>query len=179
MTITLRVVSGALIAVLLAVLIVTQTRTSSAQVASFRYTFPHLQERVGRTTQANTIDSTIYMTYSAAFPGGGPGNVSVSIYLYDEVGDDILKSATGVDVCNPCTYPLTTANPSRQLIIDQRIEAKGGFPRNNVNMWALAVIEGYGTSIQGFVVNSHSGPFDLSITSVDPQYERQESNGSV
>ena len=176
MTLSLRVVSGALIAVLLAVIIVTQTRTSSAQVPpTIDYTFPHLQERVGRTTQANTFDSTIYMAYSGAFPEGGGGVAAVHIYLYDELGDGILMSNSGLAVCNPCSYSLTTEDPSRQVILDNRIEARGGFPRNNVNMWALVVVEGYGTYVQAFITNSHSGPNDVSITSVDPQYAEEHS----
>ena len=168
MSLAPRVASAALVALLLAALIVTsQVRSSSAQGELVTgYFFPHLVERVGRTTQPETFDTMIYLTFADTTTG----TETVDVYLYDEKDDSILRSATGVEVCNPCTYVLTADDPTRQISIDHRIEQRGGFPRNRLGMWAFVLARGDDTFVQAFITNSRSGQNDVSITSVDPQW---------
>lgn len=119
-----------------------------------------------------SFDTTIYAVYAGglgAWPSQGGG--TVDIYLYDGGGDP-LKAAGG-PVCAPCTITVNEAARKATVRIDQLIMAAGGFsggPGSIENGFAILVVGGAdpsGVTTGAFVVNSHSGPFDLGITWMD------------
>ena len=145
---------------------------------------PHVLEKSGRINNtAFTFDTTIFATYvGASFsgPGGGGGGgvagkvkeATVDVYLYDDDGVP-MRSATGQDVCNPCSATLSPRHRKLNLSLDEEFDRAGGFPtpQGVVTGYGVIVVGGHddGVAIQGFVVNSHTSPFDLSVFGFEPQ----------
>lgn len=118
-----------------------------------------------------SFDTTIFAVYAGGIAGPGVGGGIVDIYLYDSAG----KALKGADatVCAPCTITVNEAARKATFRIDQAIMAAGGFPGGPgsiENGFAVLVPGGLdpGTIVTGgFVVNSHSGPFDLGLAWID------------
>jgi len=135
------------------------------------FVFPHVLERSG--TIANTpytFDTTMFMTYSSTAIGGG---ASVDTYLFDQATGAPMRVGS-TDVCNPCTNDLTVAQSSAWLRVDDCIVAAGGYAsEHGVKLgFGVVVVGGQdpdGVNVQGFVVNSHTSPFDLSVFGFEPQ----------
>lgn len=135
---------------------------------------PHILEKTGKVTNTQfTLDTQIFATYSGGLPNApGSGNgATVDFYLFDELDSLPLKSATNQDVCNPCTVNLNTANRKAKFDVDDLIIGKGGFPRDVVHGFGLAVLAGadlVSVGIHGYVINAKLSEFDLSVFEFPP-----------
>jgi hypothetical protein len=139
--------------------------------AARTFVLPHVLETSGLTsTDGNTFDTTIFATYTGGLADiPGPTNATVSLYLYENNGQP-MQSTLGTPVCNPCTFDLSATSRKQTIVIDNLITEAGGF--NGVKLgFGVIVVGGNdpdGVNLQGFVVNSHSGPFDLSVFGFEP-----------
>lgn len=156
---------------LLGVTIVAVT-AGTAMARSF--VLPHVLEKSGTINAVPfTFDTTIFMTYPKGLTDGKPAKgASADLYLYDDTGT-AMRGGGGQDVCNPCTYSLGSSGARKLSInVDDLIMAKGGFGGVDVRTgFAVIVVGGddKNVAIQGFVVNAHSGPLDLSFQPIDVQ----------
>lgn len=146
--------------------------SSAGPNASKTYVMPHFMEKKGTAGNTKfTFDTTVYMTYmTGVTPGGGAG-AGVDLFLYKDNGD-ILRSGTSNNVCNPCTITLSDTKRKQSVRIDDLITKKGGFVNNKVvTGYGIIVVTGDidNVNLQGFVVNAHTSPFDLSVFGFEPQ----------
>lgn len=129
------------------------------------WVIPHVLERAGRiTTTPNSFDTELHMVNldRAAV-------VEISVF---ESNGEPLRSRTGQAVCNPCTVTFAAA-PKQVFSLEERIEAAGGFARSVVTGYAVITSRGSTeVAMQGFVINSHTGPFDLSVFGFTPEEVR-------
>jgi hypothetical protein len=139
--------------------------------------FPHVLETSGRINSDNyALDTELHAAYVGGLPGTtSNGGAVLNLYLYDQNGA-LMQSGTGTDVCAPCTFELggaAGAEAYQTIVIDDLINAAGGFGGSNVRQgFAVVSIGGAdpgNVALQGFVVNSHTGPFDLSVFGFEPQ----------
>lgn len=162
----------------------------AAPLASARsFVFPHVSEQKGRIASSPfTFDTTIYAVYTGGLPNWDPtavprgnccrGHVTIlKLYLQNDDGS-AMTSQTGQAVCAPCTLELSPTERKRSFVLEDLIEAAGGFPRSpggvDAPMTGYAVLEvpdgdAEAVAVQGFVVNSHSNPLDLSVFGFEPQ----------
>jgi hypothetical protein len=151
--------------VLLSVLALSAT-VAVRDAAARAFVIPHILEKSGTITNTTfTFDTTLFITYSPGLASGKtPKGAGVSLYLYDDTGKTLKGGGTN-DVCNPCSFGLDGQSRKRTIVLDDLIMAAGGFG-GAAQMTGFAVITITGddknVAIQGFVVNSHTGPFDLS-----------------
>ncbi len=140
--------------------------------AARTYAFPHVFDTHGRISDTPyTFDTTMFMTYvgGVACVGGVEDPLSVSVYLFANDGSP-MRSTGGLDVCNPCTYPVGPANRKASVKVEDLFIAAGGMP-NGVTGYAVVDVPGAGddVAVSGFVVNSHTSAFDLSVFGFEPQ----------
>lgn len=147
--------------------------------AARTYCFPHVFDQKGRVSNTTyTFDTTMFVTYSGgvACVGGG-ADQQVDVYLYDDEGHP-LTSLTGTDVCAPCTMTVGPAQRTARLNLEAAADAAGGMP-NLLSGFAVVVVSGDNVekvSLQGFIVNSHTNAFDLSVFGFTPQEVRAPGN---
>ncbi|HEV2756923.1 MAG TPA: hypothetical protein VG318_14240 [Actinomycetota bacterium] len=139
---------------------------------------PHVFETKGSAkTEANATDFEIKALYRRGVVAGcGGGNfcpgATVSLYLFDDSGTpmqggDASTGTARTAVCNPCTRDLGTNARTVTFSLQDLITNAGGFEREVKLGYGVIVVGGQdpeGVSIQGFVVNSHTGPFDLTTS---------------
>jgi hypothetical protein len=138
------------------------------------FVIPHVLETSGTILNTQfTFDTTLYVTYAGGLPGTVSSNgATAKLYLYDSVSGKILKSGSNQDVCNPCMFDLNTTTRKASIRIDDLIVANGGFgTETNRNAFSVVVLDGdtANVKLQGFVVNAHTSPFDLSVFGFEPQ----------
>jgi hypothetical protein len=139
------------------------------------FVLPHMLEKSGRITDTQfTFDTTIFATYTGALAGGGGGGgATLDLYMYDDATGSLMTGADGRDVCNPCSYNLGGSSPRKQSIrIDDLITASGAFDAAVKLGYGVIVVSGAdpeNVALQGFVVNSHTSPFDLSFLNTPVQ----------
>lgn len=143
-------------------------------LASRAFVIPHVLEKSGTILSTQfTFDTTIYITYSGGLAGTVSSNgATASLYLYDSLSGKALQSGTGLDVCNPCMFDLNMGARKTSITIDDLIVARGGFgAATNRDAFGVVVLDGDTTNVklQGFVVNSHTSAFDLSVFGFEPQ----------
>lgn len=147
---------------------------AAAPAQAKTFSFPHVLESSGRITDTQfTFDTTMFMNYSGA-RGGCPdgGGATVDLYLFDQATSQPMTGGGGVPVCNPCTYLLDALKPSRSVLVEDLVDAAGGFGGTTVKLgFAVMVVSGDvdGVQAQSFIVNSHTGPLDLSTASFNPR----------
>ncbi len=137
------------------------------------FVLPHVLEKSGQTSNTQfTFDTTIFANYVgglAGIPIGSTGGASVDLYLYDEEGH-AATSATGQNVCAPCTIQLSDVTRKASLNIENLMLAQGGMPADEFTGFGVIVVGGDvgNVNLQGFVVNAHTGPLDVSVFGFDP-----------
>ena len=144
------------------------------------FVLPHVLEKSGLITNTQqSFDTTIFATYTPGLTGVGTGSGAImDLYLYDATGSATMKNH-GADVCNPCTFAFGTApnaGTRKQTIrMDDLIRAAtadNSFDSVVKLGFGVIVVRGDdpdGVNIQGFVVNSHTNAFDLSVFGFEPQ----------
>ena len=142
---------------------------ASAEAKAF--VLPHVLEVSGRITETQfTFDTSLFMTYTPTLTTP-TSDASVSLYLYDSATGKPFSSG-GAEVCAPCTFDLSATDRTAQLDLEDVIFPEGGSAQKGAKVgFGVFVVSGAdpdGVAIQGFVVNSHSGPFDLSVFGFDP-----------
>ncbi len=128
------------------------------------FVIPHILEKSGTITSTQfTFDTNLFATYTAGLAGtpAGPG-ATLDLFLLDNLVGAPLKN-NGVDVCNPCSYKLDSSKRKESIRIDDLITVKGGFDAAVKLGFGVIVVGGDAdnVSLQGFVLNAHSSPFDL------------------
>lgn len=129
---------------------------------------PHVFETKGRTTTAHHQD----FEFHAAIHGGSiADSTAVDISWFNPAGG--LIQASGKDVCGPCTLTLDSSHRKQSLRLETAITSKGGWgSQTSKSGYAVITITGPGAdfvSVQGFVVNSHTSPFDVSVLGFTPE----------
>jgi hypothetical protein len=137
------------------------------------YSIPHVLEKSGRITNTQyTFDSQIFAVYSGGAPGiGGGAGATVEIYLFDANTGGPMLSGTNSNVCFPCTRQLTTTTRKLTFNVEDAIVDAGGFDKAVKFGFAVITISGdsENVNLQGFVVNAHTGPFELSVFGYNPE----------
>lgn len=140
--------------------------------------FPHLLETSGGVQSAgNTVDTNIYVTYTAGQGevGGAATGATVDIYLFDETTGAALLDDTGTTVCEPCSFLMgdgTISPRKRKISVDSLITAHGGgYPSDPLYAYAIIVLNGDTdqVNVTSAVVNARTGPGDLAVFVFEPQ----------
>jgi len=132
------------------------------------FVIPHVLEKSGSINNAFSFDTVFEVTYA----GGGSGlpgdGAAVEISLFDDTGSPLV-GAGGTAVCDPCAFPLGAGKGRLRVTMDQLIEAAGGFETEVETGFAVVAVTGDAdqVSVQGFVVNSHASPLELSFLNLD------------
>ncbi len=111
-----------------------------------------------------TFDSTIYMTYTAGLAGTPSGSgATVDVYLYDEDTGQLLGDPASGPVCNPCSVSLDAATRKVGFRLNDRLSPGAVV---GIAVGAVCVVSGDAgnVALEGFVVNAHTGPFDVSMS---------------
>jgi hypothetical protein len=115
-----------------------------------------------------TFDTSIFTSYAAGLEPPEP-TVTVDIYLFNNTDGKPLLPPKGAP------YQL---NRGRKVALEIDDLITGGGPRGTAAFdaavhvgWGVVVVGGTGdgVNLQGFVVNSHTGGFDLSVFGVEPE----------
>jgi hypothetical protein len=124
--------------------------------ASRTYVIPHVLESPGRVDQLpDTYDTYVFVTDARGLPADAAGRKqsdpdTLRLYLHDPSGKPTV-SATGVEVCNPCTYVLDPQAARRTTIsVEDAVLATGGFAVNPglppgepvIDTFAVVVVSG-------------------------------------
>jgi hypothetical protein len=153
-----------------ALTILTAVAVTAGTAMAKTFVLPHILEKSGTISNSpNTFDTQVEITYARGLVDGKTAKgATASLYLYDSTGA-LLVGAGGATVCGPCEMSLGGSGSLRKVSvrIDDLITAKGGFasPQEVVTGFGVLVVNGddKNVAVQGFVVNSHTGPFDLSF----------------
>jgi hypothetical protein len=136
------------------------------------FVIPHVLEKSGTISSANfTFDTTLHMTYAGGLPGSVSSNgASAQLFLYDNTGLP-LTGATS-QVCNPCLFDLSTSTRKVSINVDDLIVTRGGgYGGASIKLGFGVIVVGgdmENINLQGFVVNSHTSAFDLSVFGFEP-----------
>jgi hypothetical protein len=143
------------------------------------YVIPHVFETKGSTAkEPYSYDTVLYATYAGGLPGTPVGaGASLDLYLFDQASGQPMIAEAGTAVCNPCSFPLgrggSDAPRKLTVVIDNLITAAGGFGASNAKQGLGVLVVGGddpgGVTLSGAIVNSHTGPFDLSVFGFEPQ----------
>lgn len=135
------------------------------------YVLPHVLDSSGSIHDTPfTFDTTMFATYVPTVPNG-PTGAAVDLFLFDDVAGTPMVGGNGVPVCAPCTANLDAATTEATFDVDGLISAAGGFDRGVKLGFGVLVVGGQdpdGVNLQGFVVNAHTSPFDLSVFGFEP-----------
>lgn len=169
--ITLIGLAAALAIGVLALATLIPVTNSAAQTSVSRsYVVPHFTEREGRITNTPySFDSVFYLSVPTSLKG-----ITLDIYLFDKSDGLPLRGKDRV-VCNPCTRVFGGSSTHRpEIVIENEIQAAGGFTRNVYTGQALIIARGSAEDldrfqIQYWLVNSKQNAFDLSWSALQLQ----------
>jgi len=138
------------------------------------FVLPHVLEKSG-VQGSPDVHTELHMTYVSGLRGAKPtaGDAKVELYLYTDTSQP-FRSLTGNNVCNPCSYALNSRVRKKSVSFEQAIKEAGGYPIAPEAKLGFGVIvvsgsDPDGVNLQGFVVNSHTSAFDLSVFGFEPQ----------
>jgi hypothetical protein len=101
----------------------------------------------------------------------GGSETQVDFYLFNDDGTP-MKSASNQVICSPCQINLGTDVTRKSVIkVDDLISNSGGFTKPLVTGFAIIVVNSDpdNVSVQSFVTNTTTGPFDLSVFGFNPE----------
>ncbi|MBK9474646.1 MAG: T9SS type A sorting domain-containing protein [bacterium] len=165
---------------ILSTLSVLSILTAAGPVRAKTFVIPHVLESNGRISNIPfTFDTTIFADYvgGVACVGGGQQDVTLDLYLYDNNGLP-MRGLDGTDVCNPCTATIGAGERKKSFNVENLFGSSGGMQGIKLG-FAVIVVGGAdpdNVAVQGFVTNSHTGPFDLSVFGFDPVEIRAPAN---
>jgi hypothetical protein len=146
------------------------------------YVIPHVLESSGTIQSSqNVFDQTLTAFYGSGLAGTPAGDGAVvQLYLYDNSAGNPMQN-NGVDVCNPCYFPLgPPREPRRRTIsLEDLLLATGPFAGVKTG-FGVIVVDGdaAGVSMESAIVNSHSSAFDVSSLLSAPVRLRSEDPGA-
>ena len=138
------------------------------------FVLPHILEKSGRVSNtADTFDTSLFATYGRGLDGGPipASSATLDLYLYDDAGQPM----TGLNgnVAFPYHLDLDATHRSAGIALEDLFDAAGGFGAQSVKLGFGVIVVGgadpNAVALQGFVVNSHTSAFDLSVFGFDPQ----------
>lgn len=146
------------------------------------FVLPHVLETSGTiTTTPGTLDTELFMTYTAGLPGTPSGaGASVDLYLFTDTGTPMTNN--GTTVCGPCSFTLGSGTPAarkQSVRIDDLITAQGAFDAASKIGFGVLVVGGAdpdNVNLQSFVVNAHATTTDLSVFGFNPEEIRAAAN---
>ena len=148
---------------------------SAAKPRVSTFSIPHfVASPTNPEASPNGFDTTIFAVYSGGLAGTPDrGGAEVKLWLYDDFSAP-LRTKTGHDVCNPCSVFIASSFRKTAFSIDGLVDAAGGGFAHAGKTTGFGVITVTGNDpdavkLQGFVVNSHTGPFDVSVFGFEPQ----------
>ena len=134
------------------------------------FVLPHVLERSGTLSNAaTTFDTTLFTTYTSGLVGADrTHDVPLDIFLFDNGKPVDLSTAVP---CATCSFAL--AGGRKQLLrIDNLLTPSHPVPPAGFCKLGFGVIAvsggGDDVDLQGFVVNSHTSAFDLSVFGFTP-----------
>ncbi|HXV14032.1 MAG TPA: T9SS type A sorting domain-containing protein [Candidatus Krumholzibacteria bacterium] len=134
--------------------------------------FPSVVESSTGTVNAlNAFDTIFYAVYGGGVAGSsipaGAG-ATVSLYLFNDNGT-LKQSQIGNNVCAPCAQVVSAGSPKATFSLQNLFIGAGGFAFGVEVGFALVSISGTADAVglQGFFLNSHTSPFDLSTASLE------------
>lgn len=166
-------ISGLMFALLAASALVFGGQADAAKPPVRKFVVPLFTETPGTTsTTQNNFDTDLYFTWASGVVGKQRGTGAViDLYLFDLSSAPLAPA--GPDVCNPCTFSLDSLHRRVTARFDDLIKAAGGYGSSMISTgWALLVVRGsnpVSVNIAGVIVNSHTSPFDVSLTEFTPQ----------
>jgi hypothetical protein len=110
-----------------------------------------------------TFDTSMFMNYvggQAGIPSGS--GATVDVYLFDEASGELVTDAVGTPVCNPCSTTLDDQTRKSAFMLGAVLP---GGAVISAAVSAVVVVSGDAgnVALQGFVVNTHSGPTEVSM----------------
>jgi hypothetical protein len=168
---------AALVALALAGFVVHLATPGAASAKKLRvatFSIPHFVISPGGSTSApNSFDTTIHAVYNGGLAGTPDrGGAEIKLWLYDDFSSP-LKTASGFAVCSPCTVAIGSSFRKTSISIGDFVESNGGFAHSGktTGFGVMTVTGNDPTSValQGFVVNSHTSAFDVSVFGFEPQ----------
>ncbi|MBI4862794.1 MAG: hypothetical protein HY815_21405 [Candidatus Riflebacteria bacterium] len=144
------------------------------------YVLPHVLEKSGSVPGVtNTFDTSIFMTYTGGLqlPGVGPvpGQADVDLYLFDSSSPPVAQVlGSGYQaVCQPCVVGIGATERKKRIKVDDLLSSATARGVNDPLLGYGVVVVGSSepdaVNIQTFVVNSHTGAFDLSVFGFSPE----------
>ncbi len=142
-------------------------------VGNRTFVIPHVLEQSGSTlTTPFTFDTEVFAVYTGGLAGiTGTGGATVELYLFDQTTGLPMQGGSG-SVCNPCTFGVNSSQRKQSIRVEDLIQAAGGYGGSNARLgYGVLVVGGADAdkvAVQGFIVNSHSSSFDLSVFGFEP-----------
>jgi hypothetical protein len=134
------------------------------------FVIPHIVESSGKITNTQfTFDTVINLVYVGGQAGvTGSGGVDVDLYLFNNNTGALLMSGANPDtaVCDPCSVHVDAGARKQQYRIDDLVTAKNPGWTGGRNGYGILVVGGSdpaNLTLQGFVSNSHTSAFDMSV----------------
>jgi hypothetical protein len=144
----------------LAVVVFGQASIASAKT----FVLPHVLESSGKIDNTPfTFDTTIFATYTGSMGGGGGTETTVDFHLFNQA-TGLPMNANG----NLGTLELSTSNPSASRTIEDCIDPPTGI-KLGFGIIVVGGADSDNVNLQGSIVNSHTGPLDLSVFGFEPQ----------
>ncbi|HEX7625720.1 MAG TPA: hypothetical protein VF379_01600 [Gaiellaceae bacterium] len=134
---------------------------------------PHLPAASGAIAAGRFgYDTRVFNAYTRSVVGGDAGHATaLDIYLFDD-GHPLL-STSKADVCTTCSYHLAVSGRKMLIQVDDLLSPHATPGASVCRLgFATLTVDGSnpdGVNLQGFVVNSHTSAFDLSVFGFDSQ----------
>lgn len=149
-------------------------RTASAVTVTKTFVLPHVLEKDGGIAPSQfSFDTTTFATYTGGLAVPGHGGATVDIYLFSAEGGRPLIEANGA-LCPPaqCGVVLDSSRPRKATVaVDTLTAGHPPPPRSTCALLGYGVIAAPvpdSVNLQGFIVNSQSSPFDVSVFGFEP-----------
>lgn len=130
------------------------------------FVVPHVLDKSGTITKGTFgFDTTVFANYGPGLVGADSSHgVALDVFLFD----NDRPVALGGPACSACTFGLGTGR--KQLLRVDDLLTPHSPPSACKLGFGVIVVNGAtdDANIQGFVVNSHTGAFDLSVFGFDP-----------
>lgn len=134
------------------------------------FTIPHVLETSGAIPTGNyAFDTSVFATYTPGLAGGSTtGGATLDIYLFDGGKPVALDSS---NVCPTCSFAMAGGRKAILRVDDLLTAHATPFDSACKLGFGVIVVAGGGSesvNLNGFVVNSHTSAFDLSVFGFAP-----------
>jgi len=137
------------------------------------FVLPHVLETSGDVVPPGdfSFDSTLFKGFSSGLPGVPPGETAtVDLFIFDAATGLPMVQPNGQD-CGPCAFTLDTSRQRQLVRLDDIFSThpRTAVPTSVCVGFGVIVSQGAGNdALHGFVVNSPTAPFDVSVFGFAP-----------